>query len=137
MVFKCSPKYFQRLKEAQAETPVTATVPPFDLQRMRSTGFLARVAGYFIEHPDWWLAVLRAVLPRARCGRFVLLTRNADVREVLERQADFETPYGPEMMEFAGGKALSTTDFRRRYSSPSLMPRMKFAPPANSIISGP
>jgi Dyp-type peroxidase family len=103
MVFKCSPKYFQRLKEAQAETPVTATVPPFDLQRMRSTGFLARVAGYFIEHPDWWLAVLRAVLPRARCGRFVLLTRNADVREVLERQADFETPYGPEMMEFAGG----------------------------------
>ena len=103
MVFKCSPKYFQRLKEAQAETPVTATVPPFDLQRMRSTGILARLTGYFIEHPDWWLAVLRAILPRARCGRFVLLTRSADVREVLERQADFETPYGPEMMEFAGG----------------------------------
>ena len=49
------------------------------------------------------MSVLRAVWPRARCGRFVLLTRNADVREVLERQADFETPYGPEMTEFAGG----------------------------------
>ena len=103
MVFKCSPKYFARLAEAQAERPVTAAVPPFDLQRMRSSGLLARVAGYLIEHPDWWLSVLRTVWPRARCGRFVLLTRNADVREVLERQADFETPYGPEMTEFAGG----------------------------------
>ena len=103
MVFKCSPKYFERLAQAQAERPVTGTVPPFDLQRMRSSGLLARAAGYLIEHPDWWLSVLRAVWPRARCGRFVLLTRNADVREVLERQADFETPYGPEMTEFAGG----------------------------------
>ncbi len=103
MVFKCSPKYFERLAQAQAERPSTATVPPFDLQRMRSSGLLARAVGYLIEHPDWWLSVLRRVWPRARCGRFVLLTRNADVREVLERQADFETPYGPEMMEFAGG----------------------------------
>ena len=99
----CNPKYFRALERAQAELPASADVPPFDIERMRSTGWIARAVGALFERPDWCLAIFRAVLPRARCGRFVLLTRNADVREVLERQADFETPYAPEMIEFAGG----------------------------------
>lgn len=103
MVFKCSPKYFQAIAEAQAALPVDADVPAFDIERMRSTGWAARAISFLFEHPDWWLALFRTVWPRARCGRFVLLTRNADVREVLERQADFETPYAPEMIEFADG----------------------------------
>lgn len=112
MVFKCSPKYFHGLAKAQAELPVDAGVPPFDIRRLRSKGLIARAVGYLFEHPDWWLGLFRTFLPRFRCGRFVLLTRNADVREVLERQADFETPYGPEMIEFAGGRnfILGMTD---------------------------
>lgn len=103
MVFRCSPKYFEGLAKAQAELSLDAEVPPFDIERMRAKGLAARAVGYLFEHPDWWLGLFRRFLPRARCGRFVLLTRNADVREVLERQADFETPYAPEMIEFAGG----------------------------------
>ncbi|MEO9340869.1 cytochrome P450 [Mesorhizobium sp. SB112] len=103
MVFKCSPKYFQGIAKAQAELPIDAEVPAFDIERIRSHGWRARAIGHLFEHPDWWLGFLRKFWPRARCGRFVLLTRSADVREVLERQADFETPYGPEMIEFAGG----------------------------------
>jgi cytochrome P450 len=91
------------MAQAQAELPLDAEVPPFDIERMRAKGLAARAVGYLFEHPDWWLGLFRRFLPRARCGRFVLLTRNADVREVLERQADFETPYAPEMIEFAGG----------------------------------
>ncbi|WP_315927079.1 cytochrome P450 [Mesorhizobium sp. SP-1A] len=102
-MFKCSPKYFQGISQAQAALPIGANVPPFDLERMRSSGWTARAVGYLFEHPDWWLSFFRTFWPRARCGRFLLLTRNADVREVLERQAEFETPYGPEMVEFAGG----------------------------------
>ena len=102
-MFKCSPKYFERIKEVQASLPIDGEVPAFDLERIRSKGFAARAVGYLFEHPDWWLSLFRTFLPRAHCGRFVLLTRDSDVREVLERQADFETPYGPEMIEFAGG----------------------------------
>jgi hypothetical protein len=91
MVFRCSPKYFEGMAQAQAELPLDAEVPPFDIERMRAKGLAARAVGYLFEHPDWWLGLFRRFLPRARCGRFVLLTRNADVREVLERQADFET----------------------------------------------
>jgi Dyp-type peroxidase family len=103
MVLNISLKYFKDIEKAQAELPAEALVPPFDIERLRTKGLLARAGGWLFEHPDWWLAFFRAVWPRARFGRLVLLTRDADVREVLERQADFETPYGPEMTEFAGG----------------------------------
>ncbi|MCU4182188.1 cytochrome P450 [Bosea sp. BH3] len=102
-MFKFDPKYFAGVKKAQAELPLDGPVPPFDIERMRSRGFLARAFGYLVEHPDWWLGFLRQVFPRLRAGRFLLLTRNSDVSEVLRRQADFETPYGPEMTEFSRG----------------------------------
>ncbi len=102
-MLKCSPKYFEGIEKARAELPIDAEVPAFDIERLRAKGWKARAAGYLFEHPDWWLGLLRRFWPRARCGRFVLLTRSDDVRDVLERQADFETPYGPEMIELAGG----------------------------------
>ena len=57
-----------------------------------------------------------------RIGRLLLVTRNEDVRDILERGDEFETPYGPEMAELAGGSNFilgmqDGPDYRRMKSA--------------------
>lgn len=96
-------KYFARVDRLCAEQRPVDELPPFDLERLRSKGFGARLVSFMIERPRWWLALLRGVRPVLKVGNFALVTRNADVREVLERQDVFHTPFGPEMTDMAGG----------------------------------
>ena len=97
-------KYYEGVLKGQAELSLNDAAPPFDIGRMRGKpGFVSRLIKGGLEKPDWWLGLFRRFWPRARLGRVVLLTRFEDVREVLEREADFETPYGMEMREFGGG----------------------------------
>lgn len=97
-------KYYEGVLKGQAELSLNDAAPPFDIERMRGKpGFVSRLIKGGLEKPDWWLGLFRRFWPRARLGRVVLLTRFEDVREVLEREADFETPYGMEMREFGGG----------------------------------
>ncbi|MBE7182888.1 MAG: cytochrome P450 [Methylobacterium mesophilicum] len=96
-------KYFSAIREAQAKRPPISALPPFDLERLRNTGLVAKLIGMALENPRPWLSFLRQFWPCPRLGRFMLVTRHADVREVLERGEDFETPYGLEMTEMAGG----------------------------------
>lgn len=78
-------------------------LPPFDIERLRSKTFFSRMVSFALEHPRLPLALLRRFWPTLKIGNFLLVTKNADVREILERQAEFETPYGPKMTEIAGG----------------------------------
>ncbi len=96
-------KYFDGVRKAQAEQKPVAELPPFDPERMRSKGIASHVIGSLFENPRWWLSLLRRFRPIARIGNVALVTRAADVREVFERQDVFQTPFGPEMAEMAGG----------------------------------
>jgi Dyp-type peroxidase family len=96
-------KYFDGVRKAQAEQRPVSEMPRFDLGRLRSKGGIGdRIKDLLFEDPRWWLKIVRRWWPTVRIGKFVLVTRDADVREVLERESEFITPYGPEMSEMAG-----------------------------------
>ena len=96
-------KYFDGVEFAQAAQRPVEEMPPFDPERMRSGGLVARMVSAALENPRGWLGFLRRRKPILVIGKFALVTRAADVREILERQDEFETPFGPEMTEMAGG----------------------------------
>jgi Dyp-type peroxidase family len=95
-------KYHDGVRKAQEAQLPPEALPPFDPERLRTRGIAGRIAGWMVEEPRWWLALMRRWWPNPRFGNFVIVTRNADVREVLERQDVFHTPFGPEMTEMAG-----------------------------------
>ncbi|MFZ1774386.1 MAG: cytochrome, partial [Rhizobiaceae bacterium] len=98
-----STKYYDVIKAAQAVQKPATDLPAFDRERARTKGFGAKLVTRFLENPRWLLGLIRKFRPNVKLGPFVLVTRNADVREVLERQDVFETPFAPEMSELAGG----------------------------------
>jgi Dyp-type peroxidase family len=50
-------------------------------------------------------AFFRTFWPIPKFGRLVIITRDADVRDVLSKPSIFAVPYGPEMKELGGGEA--------------------------------
>ncbi len=96
-------KYFDRVRQAQQRKTPLDTLPPFDLQRLRTGRFGAVLRSLLPDDPRWVFSALRRWLPVLRLGGITVLTRNDDIREVLERQDAFETPFGLEMAEMAGG----------------------------------
>jgi len=116
-------KYFDGIREAQKNQRPLSEMPPFDLGRIRKTGLLARIAEFIVEdHPRVWLAFLRRFRPTGKLFGVLLVTKNADVRDILERGDEFQTPYGPEMTEFARGSNFilgmqDGADYRRMKSS--------------------
>lgn len=97
-------KYFDGVRQAQTGQAPVADLPPFDPSRMRGKASIgACIKALFLEDPRWWLAILRRIWPNPSLGGYTIVTRDEDVREVLERQDIFTTPYGPEMSELAGG----------------------------------
>ncbi|HEV7251599.1 MAG TPA: cytochrome P450 [Mesorhizobium sp.] len=97
------PKYFDGIRRAQNAQPPASELPAFDLYRLSSGGLVGRLLGSLHEDPRWLLALCRRFMPFLQFGRFLLVSRSLHVREVLERESDFETPYGPEMAEIAAG----------------------------------
>ena len=115
-------KYFDAIRAAQKSQRPLSEMPQFDLDRLRSNGIAARIAQFFLDDPRWLLALLRRFRPNLAIGNFLLVTRNADVRDILERGDEFETPYGPEMAELARGSNFilgmqDGADYRRMKSS--------------------
>ncbi|MEP6564053.1 MAG: cytochrome P450 [Mesorhizobium sp.] len=115
-------KYFDVVRAAQKSQRPLSEMPPFDLGRLRNNGIASRIAHFFLDDPRWLLALLRRFWPNLAIGNFLLVTRNADVRDILERGDEFETPYGPEMAELARGSNFilgmqDGADYRRMKSS--------------------
>ncbi|MDX8529733.1 cytochrome P450 [Mesorhizobium sp. VK25A] len=97
-------KYFAAVRAAQKSQRPVVEMPPFDIDRLRSKdGIASRIAGFLLGDPRWLLALLRRFWPNLGFGNFLLVTKGADVRDILERGDEFETPYGPEMAELARG----------------------------------
>ncbi|PBC04751.1 cytochrome P450 [Mesorhizobium sp. WSM3860] len=96
-------KYFAAVRAAQKSQRPVAEMPPFAIDRLHAKGLASRIAGFFLSDPRWLLALLRRFWPNLAFGNFLLVTKGADVRDILERGDEFETPYGPEMAELARG----------------------------------
>ncbi|RWB21515.1 cytochrome P450 [Mesorhizobium sp.] len=97
-------KYFAAVRAAQKSQRPVVEMPSFDINRLRARdGIASRIAGFFLSDPRWLLALLRRFWPNLAFGNFLLVTKGVDVRDILERGDEFETPYGPEMAELARG----------------------------------
>ncbi|SCK52034.1 Cytochrome P450 [Variovorax sp. HW608] len=94
----------------------------FDVESLRLHGLQAWLAGIAGNPPPWVFAVLRSVLPALRLPgwryigkfpvpkleRWVLLTRDEDVREVLGRADVFRVPWGQDVRVLNDGSAPGT-----------------------------
>ena len=100
-------KYF-RLIDAYERVEREAAEPPparaFDIDELgpdntikRAIAEVVRVAVLVV------FKLLRAFWPVARIGRLVVVSRHADVREVLLDREHFRVPFGPEMRSLTGG----------------------------------
>ena len=99
-----SPKYYEKLEEAQAKDRHKPVNENFNLDLLIREGFLARITQYFFEHTRWPYWFLRKFLPILRIGRIAIVTRYADVRKILTSPEAFEVPFGREMTELVVGQ---------------------------------
>ncbi len=104
-------KYYERVEELN-EINLDSALPGFDLERLRSKGFVSKLAAKIFRSPRGILKLLRCTIPSPSFGGFVLITRAEDVREVLTNTKVFTVPFGPEMKVVSGGGdfVLGTND---------------------------
>jgi Dyp-type peroxidase family len=101
-------KYFDKIAAAQAisRSGNTSDEDDFDFDDLGAGGWWSP----FLR-PLWlWslriaFAFFRTFWPIPKFGRLVIVTRDADVRDVLKQHDIFRVPYGPEMKELGGGAA--------------------------------
>lgn len=97
-------KYFPGYLTAAHELSPSADLPPFRIEDIAASGLFARVkAAIFRSLTLFALAFCRSLWPNAQIGRLLVVSRAEDVKEVLENRDVFAVPYGPEMIELAGG----------------------------------
>ena len=96
-------KYYDRINELRASDPEISADDVYDYGALKSSGVVARIVTWVLDHPYWWMRFLRAWFPVLTIGKIVFVSRNKDVKEVLERQDVFETPFGPDMVDTSGG----------------------------------
>jgi cytochrome P450 len=101
-------KYFdcyKKIKAAQSDATQAEGGSTFDLDQLGADSWRRRL---FLRLWEWSLriafAFFRAFWPIPQFGRFVIVSRAADVTYVLKDPGAFNVPYGPEMEELAGGE---------------------------------
>ncbi|MGO4712745.1 cytochrome P450 [Bradyrhizobium sp. 2TAF24] len=97
-------KYFDtinaRLTQNRTGQP---QIPDFDIDAYASSSLASRTASWlFAKAVLIAFAIFRALWPNPKFGRLVVVTRDADVRQVLGDSTTFEVPFGPEMTQLAG-----------------------------------
>ncbi len=99
-------KYFKAIDAAQrrgAANPSQA-IPAFDFNTIAPIGLKAKISTALFQKilgPAY--ALSRAFFPVAKFAGFYHVTRDAQVRDILNRPEEFNVPFGPEMKELAGG----------------------------------
>jgi Dyp-type peroxidase family len=102
-------KYFEGVKAAQVAQARThdSGLAPFDFNALAATSPIARaVSALSMRLLGPIYAVSRAFMPVLPLAGLLHITRDAQVREILLRPADFHTPFGPEMAELADGSTF-------------------------------
>src|SRR5690606_12516484 len=94
-----TPKYFEKIRAAQAAQPNASHDGAFDFSILKSGGGVgAELAQSRLVH-----AFLRRFRPTGRIGKLAWAARHADVAEIRRRSDVFHSPYGEEMRELTGG----------------------------------
>ena len=102
-------KYFDRvqalLQADRAAAP--GPLPPFDFESLGSKSAIARALTRFLLRRSLpaLAFILRQIWPNPRFGRVILVTRAADVEQVLLDASSFRVVYGDEMRDLGGGGA--------------------------------
>ncbi|MEM7301247.1 MAG: cytochrome P450 [Pseudomonadota bacterium] len=96
-------KYYDRINELRSQPLDVTADDDFDYNLFKSSGMAAKIANLMINHPYWWQRIIRNFFPLLTIGKISFVARDEDVREVLERQDVFETPFGPDMVDTNGG----------------------------------
>jgi Dyp-type peroxidase family len=113
-VSKLELKYFRKIDAAEQEHAAAqpAPLPPFDitpfLTRSRVRQRISRFLFRSLMPAIFFL--LRAFWPVARIGRLVIVSRDAQVRHVLDSADDFQVPFGPEMRAAGGANSVLGTE---------------------------
>jgi cytochrome P450 len=102
-------KYYEKIRQAQSARASGSAGDelPFDLDDLNSRGFVSRLSRSYSGVRDrlilmaFW--ILREFYPNPRIFGLIVVTRDSDVREVLERPQTFHVPFGLEMSELTGG----------------------------------
>jgi cytochrome P450 len=83
---------------------------PFEPDKLRRQGWGADLIRRLLCDPRWLASLLRSVWPIARFGRYALVTRYDDVREVLLNDKVFGVPYRAKIEELTGANFLLGMD---------------------------
>jgi cytochrome P450 len=83
---------------------------PFDPEKLRRQSWGASLARRLLKDPRWLAAALRRLCPITRFGRYALVTRYDDVREVMTDDAVFGVPYKAKIEELAGANFMLGMD---------------------------
>jgi hypothetical protein len=111
-MFKLKFKYYGRISAGLAKPPPQgpAEGPEIDFDRPAG-GFLKRLGSRLVAMLfSGALWFFRTFWPNPRFGRFVIVTRKADVCEVLKNSQSFGVPYQPEMIALGGADAVLGLD---------------------------
>ncbi len=97
------PKYRQIFANSEP-VELDPTGYPADIEALAPKTWQARISAALYRRLQWpILRTLQIVKPIAAIGGLIVVTREADVRAILEDTARFRVPFGPEMNAFAGG----------------------------------
>ncbi len=94
------PKYYDRILRLQADRHQASS---FNFKDLADDSPAARIGLWLFEHPSTLTKALRAFVPVLKLGKFVIVTRFDDVREILDTHDVFDVPFGLEMTEMSGG----------------------------------
>jgi Dyp-type peroxidase family len=97
-------KYFEGIRKAQQQAEQGPALEPFDFNSLNETTRMARLSSSIAQKllgPIY--AFSRAFMPILPLAGLLHVTRDAQVRDILQRPDDFQTPFGPEMAEMGGG----------------------------------
>jgi cytochrome P450 len=92
---------------------------PFDPEKLRRQSWVASLSRLLLDDPRWLAAMLRWLCPIARLGRYALVTRYDDVREVMTNDAVFGVPYRSKIEELTGANFMLGMDDGPDYRSNS------------------
>ncbi|MGA7326805.1 MAG: cytochrome P450, partial [Rhodomicrobium sp.] len=94
------PKYYDRIRELQAD-PKPASA--FNYSDLEDDSPAARIGFWLFRNPSLPTKLLRRFFPVLKLGKFVVVTRFEDVREILDTDQVFDAPFGLEMKELGSG----------------------------------
>jgi cytochrome P450 len=98
-------------------TPDPPAEPKFDLDDIRTHGFIAKLTERLLEDPRWLMTPLRRFFPIVKIpiANTVAVTRYDDVQEVLHQDGVFDVPWKQYVLDLGGAPFLLSMDAGKQH----------------------